>query len=35
VAAISLPPLDLERARSVAAQIVHELRTGPGLGVGD
>ena len=29
VAAISLPPQDLERARSVAAQIVHELRTGP------
>jgi len=27
VAAISLPPLELERARSVAAQIVHELRT--------
>lgn len=27
VAAISLPPLDLERARSVAAQIVQELRT--------
>lgn len=29
VAAISLPPLDLEGARSVAAQIVQELRTGP------
>ncbi len=29
VAAISLPPLDLEGARNVAAQIVHELRTGP------
>jgi hypothetical protein len=28
VAAISLPPLDLERARGVAAQIVHELRSG-------
>jgi hypothetical protein len=28
VAAISLPPLDLEGARKVAAQIVHELRTG-------
>jgi len=27
VAAISLPPLELERARRVAAQIVHELRT--------
>lgn len=27
VAAISLPPLDLERARSVAAQIVKELRS--------
>jgi hypothetical protein len=27
VAAISLPPLELERARSVAAQIVEELRT--------
>jgi hypothetical protein len=32
VAAISLPPQDLERARDVAAQIVHELRTGTGLG---
>jgi len=32
VAAISLPPLDLERARSVAAQIVHELRSETGLG---
>ena len=30
VAAISLPPLDLERARGVAAQIVQELRTGAG-----
>ena len=30
VAAISLPPTALERAHSVAAQIVHELRTGPG-----
>jgi hypothetical protein len=29
VAAISLPPTELERARSVAAQIVDELRTGP------
>ena len=28
VAAISLPPLDLQGARNVAAQIVHELRTG-------
>jgi hypothetical protein len=28
VAAISLLPQDLERARSVAAQIVLELRTG-------
>ena len=30
VAAISLPPLDLDRARSVAAQIVQELRTNRG-----
>jgi hypothetical protein len=30
VAAISLPPTELEGARRVAAQIVHELRTGPG-----
>src|SRR5271157_3458503 len=30
VAAISLPPLDLERARKVAAQIVRELRIGRG-----
>jgi hypothetical protein len=37
VAAISLPPLDLERARSVAAQIVRELRSSRGqqLGAGD
>jgi hypothetical protein len=32
VAAISLPPSDLERARGVAAQIVHELRAITGLG---
>lgn len=30
VAAISLPPLDMERARSVAAQIVQELRASHG-----
>jgi len=35
VAAISLPPQDLERARSIAAQIFHELRTETRLGMQD
>jgi hypothetical protein len=34
VAAISLPPLDLDRARNVAAQIVQELRTSNNSGLG-
>jgi hypothetical protein len=35
VAAISLPPSELERARGVAAQIVQELRATSSLGAGE